>query len=95
MKEQPWLKILNAKGRCITRCKNPKIACMYLCYGTFADGSTPYRDYEIGTRLLIDGVEYNAPLGTFIIGDGVGLGVRDRVVNELNYLIDMHQAFYE
>lgn len=94
--KRPWIKVLNIHGKCLVRCKDPKLAAVYFVVFRYNNGSVAYYD-EVARRLFLDGMEYNPPLRTHNVGRSLRIVKKEWInvaLNDLKYLIDLHKSFY-
>ena len=54
----------------------------------------PAEEPNLYVRLTIDGVEYEAPIMDYPFGSGMGFQASMKVVERLEYILEMHEAFY-
>ena len=100
-RKRPWIKVLNRHGTTLTRCKDPAKAVIFFVRMLNVDGSTIFPN-STATKLLIDDREYNPPIRDYFVQTtlhplqwGVSRDAMRKTQEDLEYLIDIHQAFYE
>ena len=88
-KKRPWIKVEDETGFCQMRCKDPDLVAWLFVHGTCLFTGEPVVE-EL--KLYLDGKEYNPPV---VIHDGITEEEAvAKALEELNHLIDTHQAFY-
>lgn len=100
MNKRPWLRMENRFGTRLIRCKDPAKAAPYLVVLKYSSGWEEY-PYATAAKLTIGDVEYNPPLRTYTVKGRlhpVFWEIPEDIVKaaqkDLEYLIDMHMAFY-
>lgn len=100
MKKRPWIKVLNEKGKCLVRCKDPRLACIYFVDFQYRSGVRAFPG-ELAHKLFIDGIEYNPPIHTTVANTSsypmqwtIPTKVRKSVMNDMDYILETHKAFY-
>ena len=87
---RPWIKVLDRDGKVIQRCRDITPAIAYFVH---------YKNWsfhEKGFRLLLDNIEYNAPIryaGELREFDSYA-EAHHKVYEQLKYLVDLHISFY-
>lgn len=91
--------VLNAEGKQIQRCKNPELVMNFFVHYRWATRDEPIRTGLDGMRLFLDGYEYNPPIleirrDKYPVEKVCWDEHRAIVLDRLEYLIDLHKAFY-
>ena len=101
---RPWIKVLDKNGRVVQRCRDPDRATGFFVHYFYLRTDLGARMERVetgldGYALMLDNQEYNAPIVQVARTHlPVGLDAfeyhRSLVKDKLEYLIEIHQAFY-